>query len=423
MTRQILRRVSAEAVTQTQPIRSLPNVDVIINEVRRDGDEALARFAAQFGDPRPRRIQSDELIAAYERIDPALRDALNCACARIRAFACVQREAFLDVSVAADNALIGHRIMPIRRVGAYIPGGRYPLPSSLLMSVVPARVAGVAHIVVCSPSEDPAMLAAAHIAGIAEFYLVGGAQAIAALAYGTPTISPVDLIVGPGNAYVASAKRAVFGQCGIDALAGPSEILIIASNDADPEYVAADILAQCEHDVLARAVLLSDDAAFVDAVNVELERQLLTLSTAPIAQEALAQSICAVMPLAQAIDAANAVAPEHLHLQGARAELLSNRAVAYGSLFIGAISAEAFGDYGLGPNHVLPTSGTARFASGLSVLSFLTVRTFQQFTAAPSEPLIVQTALLAQAEGLSAHRNAALLRGSYIGTSSPSLAS
>jgi len=301
--------------------------------------------------------------------------------------------------------------VPIRRVAAYVPGGGHPLPSSLLMCAIPARVAGVAYVAGCSPNASPATLAAAYVANVDAFYVLGGAQAIAAFAFGTETIPNVDLIVGPGNAYVTAAKRLIYGVCGIDALAGPSEIMIVASGDANPELVAADLLAQAEHDVSARAVLLTDDLVFAEAVEFQIESRLEDLPTAGVARASLSgRGGFAVLPLENAMEAANRFAPEHLHLHGERAETFAHRATSYGELFVGSQAAEAFGDYGIGPNHVLPTNGSARFSSGLSVLTFLTVRTFQQMSIPPDATFIEETARLAEAEGLPAHRRSALLR-------------
>ena len=406
-----LPRLSIEELMSRRREPELPNVGDIVERVRLGGDAALAELAARFGDPPPRAIEREEMKDAYDSIDGALRDALHGAADRIAAFARAQRAALTDLTIDLPGGRIGHRVQPVRSAGAYVPGGGHPLPSSLLMCTIPARVAGVSYVAVCSPKAAPETLAAAYIVGIDAFYVAGGVQAIAALAFGTETIPSVDLIVGPGNAYVTAAKRLVYGVCGIDALAGPSEIIIVAAGDANPEFVAADLLAQAEHDVLARAILLTDDQTFADAVEAELEIQLEGLQTAHVAREALESSGgCAVLPLDAAIKIANAVAPEHLHLQGKRAEALADAATSYGELFIGSQAAEVFGDYGTGPNHVLPTSGSARFSSGLSVLTFLTLRTYQQMDAAPGSALIEHTARLAEAEGLAAHRRSALLR-------------
>ena len=299
---------------------------------------------------------------------------------------------------------MGHRFQPIDRIGAYVPAGRHPLPSSLLMCVIPARVAGVGHVSVCSPRATPETLAAAHITEADAFFELGGAHAIAALAYGTELVPKVDLIVGPGNSYVTAAKRAVYGHCGIDGLAGPSELVIIASADANPSLIATDLLAQAEHDTSARVMLLTDDDSLVVAVEREINAQIGRLETEAVARTAIATNgRTATLPLPSAIKAGNRIAPEHLALVGSGAESLASKAKNHGSLFIGAQAAPAFGDYGAGPNHVLPTAGTACYASGLSVLSFLALRTYEQAALPVSQPLAEQTALLAECEGLAAH--------------------
>jgi histidinol dehydrogenase len=301
--------------------------------------------------------------------------------------------------------------MPIERAGIYVPAGRHPLPSSLLMGAIPAYVAGVRERIVCTPRAGREVLAAAYVARVHSVFEVGGAQAIAALAYATQTIPRVDIIVGPGNAYVTAAKRAIFGICGIDGLAGPSEIAIVASGDANADLVAADLLAQAEHDDDARALLITDDRAFALAVGERVETRLATLSTQETAQRSLAKNGgYVVLDFDDAPAFCDRLAPEHLSLQGARAEALAPHCTVYGTLFIGDGAAEVFGDYGSGPNHVLPTGGTARFTSGLSVMHFLTVRTFQRALGKMDRRIAYDAAILADAEGLFAHREAALAR-------------
>lgn len=404
------RRTIKEVLTKADA-DLLPDVRKIVERVRTAGDAAVAQIAERYGDPIFRAVEPEELREAYQSINASLRVAINGAAERIRSFACAQRATLKDLWLEIEGGCVGHKFQPIERVGAYVPAGRRPLLSSLLMCAVPARVAGVARIAVCSPTMTSEVLAAAHAAGVDEYYVVGGPQAIGALAFGTETISKVDLIVGPGNAYVTAAKRLVYGTCGIDALAGPSEVLIIASGDAEPRLVAADLLAQAEHDVDARAILFTDSMAVADAVEEELHSQLDKLPAPETARIALASHGSATtIALESAIELANRLAPEHLHLHGRRAESLADRATAYGELFVGSSAAETFGDYGIGPNHVLPTNGGARFSSGLSVLTFLTMRTFQYLSAPPAAALIEETARLAEAEGLPAHRQSALLR-------------
>ncbi len=404
---------SVEDVLARPPATQSLDVQPIIAAVRERGDAALAEYARAFGDPPPRRVDRDEIEAAYATCDGALRDAMSAAASRIERFASAQRDALADVTIRENGLELGHRAVPLERVGIYVPAGRHPLPSSLLMGAIPAQVAGVRERVVCTPRAGREVLAAAHVAGIDEVFEVGGAQAIAALAYGTQRIARVDLIVGPGNAYVTAAKRAVFGTCGIDALAGPSEIAIVASGDANADLVAADMLAQAEHDPDARALLITDDRTFAQAVGQRIDERLTQLETAATARLSLERSGGFVLlALEDAPGFCNRLAPEHLSLQGTRAEALAPRCSTYGTLFVGEAAAEVFGDYGSGPNHVLPTGGTARFSSGLSVMNFLTLRTFERSLGNADRRIANDAAILAQAEGLAAHRDAALARTS-----------
>lgn len=405
----MIERSVGEALERT--VSAEVDVRPILDAVRAHGDAALRDYAQRFGDPPPREIAHAEIVSAYEQAGKALRDALAGAAQRIERFARAQREAIADVTVREGNLELGHRAIPIERVGIYVPAGRHPLPSSLLMGAIPARVAGVREIIVCTPRAGREVLAAAHVAGVERVYEVGGAQAIAALAYGTATIPRVDLIAGPGNAYVTAAKRAVFGTCGIDALAGPSELAIVASGDADADLVAADLLAQAEHDDDARALLVTDDRAFARAVDQRVEARLAHLETAATARRSLERrGGFVVVALEDAPEFCNRLAPEHLSLQGIRAQTLASRCTAYGTLFIGENAAEVFGDYGSGPNHVLPTNGAARFSSGLSVVNFLTLRTYERSHGKSNRRIANDAAILAQAEGLAAHRDAALAR-------------
>lgn len=387
------------------------DVHPILEAVRTRRDAAVAEYAQRFGDPRPRRVDNTEFEEAYNACAPELREALAGAAERIERFARKQREAFADVTVREGDLELGHRLMPLERAGIYVPAGRHPLPSSLLMGAIPAAVAGVRERVVCTPRAGREVLAAAYVAGVHSVFEVGGAQAIAALAYGTQSIPRVDVIVGPGNAYVTAAKRAIYGECGIDALAGPSEIAIVASGDADADLVAADLLAQAEHDDDARALLITDDGAFARAVSERIDARLASLSTHETARQSLAKNGGYVL---LALDDAPAfcdrLAPEHLSLQGERAQSLASECAVYGTLFIGGGAAEVFGDYGSGPNHILPTGGTARFSSGLSVMHFLTIRTFERALGKADRRIANDAAILAEAEGLFAHRDAALAR-------------
>ncbi len=406
-----LRRIAAdESLWATAP-HDLSGVTEIVEGVRAGGDAAVARFAQRFGDPPPRRISSDEMASAADTVEAPTLELIRRAAKRIRRFALAQRAAVHDVAIATHGVEIGHRAVPLERAGIYVPGGRYPLPSTVLMCAIPARVAGVAAVVLCTPNASVHTLAAAYEAGVDVCYEIGGAQAIAAMAFGTETIPKVDLIAGPGNAYVTEAKRQVYGVCGIDMLAGPSELVVIASAGARADLVAADLLAQAEHDPLARVMLLTDDVALADSVDATLRRRLGTISTADTARASLERSgCCAVLPLDRAVERANALAPEHLALHGTAAESLEPRLHSYGSLFVGTLAAQAFSDYGIGPNHVLPTGGSARFTSGLSVLSFLQMRTYLRSGTTLDPDIIGDTAAFARIEGLAAHGEAGLQR-------------
>jgi histidinol dehydrogenase len=317
----------------------------------------------------------------------------------------------------ACGSRMGQEVRPLDRVGIYVPGGRAAYPSTVLMTAVPARVAGVREIVLVSPpspdgSVNPAVLAAARIAGVTEAFCVGGAQAVAALAYGTETIRRVDKIVGPGNIYVALAKSRVFGDVGIDMLAGPSEVVVIADADADPAFVAADLLAQAEHDPMARSVLLTPSAALLDAVEQETVRQLAALPRREIAASALDANGALVLTgsLAEAVDVANRLAPEHLELAVAEPEALLPRVRSAGAVFLGRHTPEVVGDYVAGPNHVLPTGGTARFASALSTEDFVKRLSVIQYSTRGLVEAWPHLAELSRVEGLQAHGEAARVR-------------
>jgi len=387
------------------------DVQAILDAVRTRGDAAVAEYAQRFGDPKPRCIQRTEFEAAYNSCTEELRGALAGAAERIERFARAQRNALTDVTIREGTLELGHRWIPFERAGIYVPAGRHPLPSSLLMGAIPAAVAGVRERIVCTPRATPEVLAAAYVAGTHRVFEIGGAQAIAALAFGTQSVPRVDVIAGPGNAYVTAAKRALFGLCGIDALAGPSEIAIVASGDADPDLVAADLLAQAEHDDDACALLVTDDVTFANAVSQRVEARLVLLPTQETAARSMARNGgYVVLALEDVPGFCDRLAPEHLSLQGARAEALAPQCAVYGTLFTGAGAAEVFGDYGSGPNHVLPTGGTARFASGLSVMHFLALRTFERAVGKMDRRIANDAAILAEAEGLFAHRDAALAR-------------
>src|SRR5437879_6131940 len=384
----------------------------IVEAVRTHGEVALRKHAERFGDVAPGAPlyhNRADLARALAGLSPEERTRLERVAARIRAFAVAQRGALGPVRVPVPGGIAEHRIAPIERAGCYAPGGRYPLPSSVLMTVVTARVAGVRDVWVASPRPQAVSLAAAAIAGADGVLAVGGAQAIAALAYGAGPIAPRDVMLGPGNRYVAAAKQRVGGVVAIDMRAGPSELTVFADDTADPATVAADLLAQAEHDPDAVPVLVTVDAALVERVERELARLLGDLPTARVARAALAHGgAIVVSSVDEGVAACDAIAPEHLHLALRDADAVAPRLAHYGALFVGAGSAEVLGDYGAGPNHVLPTGGTPRLSGGLSVYTFLRVRTWLGITdRAAARSLVEDAVWLGRAEGLEAHARAA----------------
>jgi histidinol dehydrogenase len=411
---------SAKPRASAQTIRGV--VSSIIDDVRLRGDEAVLAYAAQFdGAQRARfRVGNDEIAAAFTQVSEEELAAMRLALNNIRAFAEVQRASLGEVDgfEVMPGLMLGHKLVPVDAVCCYVPGGSYPLFSTALMLVTPAKAAGVRRIAACSPvmkgsgSINPKTLAALSLAGATEIYALGGAQAIAAFAYGTDQIQRVDMIVGPGNAYVAESKRQCYGQVGIDFVAGPSEVLIIADESADPAIVAADLLAQCEHDKNAQSILVSFSEALAEQVLSQIETQLPALSTVEIA--AASWEMNGEVLLAESIDEAadwvNQRAPEHLELQTKDNAALTPKLRNYGALFIGKYSAEVFGDYAAGTNHTLPTAGAARYTGGLWVGTFLKTLTYQHAGAAAAAALAPPVSLLAAAEGLAAHSAAACRR-------------
>ncbi len=394
-------------------------VAAIIADIRARGDAALIDYTARFDrltlTPDRLRIGADEIDAAVASIPAELNAALDLAATRIEAFHRAQLPADLRLTDEAGLTL-GMRWTPLDAVGLYVPGGKAAYPSSVLMNAMPARVAGVARIAMCVPTPDgvlnPLVLAAARRAGVAEIYRVGGAQAVAALAYGTASIAPVDRIVGPGNAYVAEAKRQVFGHVGIDSIAGPSEVVVLADAANDPRRVALDLLAQAEHDEAAQAILMTDDAGFADAVAAAVDAELPTLPRAAIAGASWTAhgAIILVRGWNEAAGLVNRLAPEHLELMLPDPEAVFAQVRHAGAVFLGAWCPEAVGDYVAGPNHVLPTGRTARFASGLSVFDFLKRTTFVASDAAALGRVGPAAVALAEAEGLQAHARSIAVR-------------
>jgi phosphoribosyl-ATP pyrophosphohydrolase/phosphoribosyl-AMP cyclohydrolase/histidinol dehydrogenase len=394
--------------------QTLAQSQAIVDEVRAGGESAIRKFATQFNERTPDQqmlIQRNELEAAANRIDAEDLALLERVAKRIRDFAQAQRDSISVLETPVPGGCAGHSIVPIQNAGCYAPAGRFALPSTVLMTAVTAKVAGCEDIVVASPNPSDIILAAAFVAGADQVLAVGGAHAIAAMAYGFEGFTRRDLIAGPGNRWVTAAKKIVNGDCGIDMLAGPSELALVADGSADPATIAADLLAQAEHDVDARPFLILTDESMADAVDVELKRQMEELPTGEVARQSLAQNGAFVMcdSVEDAIDVCNQLAPEHLELHLANAESVAAKIRHAGCIFIGHQSAEVFGDYGVGPNHTLPTAGTARFSAGLNVFTFLRIRTWLKLDQAPPE-LIADTARLAEIEGLIGHQRSGLRR-------------
>ncbi len=383
----------------------------VITQVRKRGDEAVKEYTKKFDSLEldSFEVTKDDIKRAYKAVDGKVVDAIKVAHEHIKEFAELQIASMKDFELQTEWCVLGQKIVPIDVVGCYVPGGRYPLPSSALMSITPARVAGVDEIIVCSPKIKNETIIAADIAGADHIFSVGGIQAIAAMAYGTQTIPRVHMIVGPGNKYVTAAKRMVYGDVGIDFLAGPSEVLIIADETGDVSLIAVDMLSQAEHDPLAQAHLITTDEGLAYRVIDEINEQIKLLPTRKIAEQALENTyIIVVETLEEAYEIANKKAPEHLELQVSDEENAVKFLKHYGSLFLGKNSAESFGDYASGTNHILPTGGCARFTGGLSVFSFLKIQTYQKILSPDFIADIV--AELAKAEGLESHRQAALRR-------------
>ncbi len=387
----------------------------IVDEVRSGGETALRRCAERYGDLAPGAplvLGRDELRQALDELSEADRKLLERTADRIRWFARAQRAALEEVEVPVPGGRAGQRITPVDRAACYAPGGRFPLPSSVLMTAVTARAAGVPEVWVASPRPTRITRAAAAVAGADSLLAVGGAHAVAALAYGAGPVPPCDVVVGPGNRWVTAAKQLVAGRVGIDLLAGPSELVVLADGAVSAELVAADLLAQAEHDPDAVPVLVTTDAGLADRVEGELERQLADLPTREVAAAALGNGFAVVAEdPEQALALCDRLAPEHLQVLGPTLEPLAPRLGQYGALFVGPLSAEVFGDYGAGPNHTLPTGGAARFTGGLSVHHFLRIRTWLELHE-PREvaALAVDAAALARLEGLEAHARAAEAR-------------
>ncbi|ANM30700.1 hypothetical protein ABI59_15630 [Acidobacteria bacterium Mor1] len=415
----LLRRIrSAELGRLLQaPVDSatLAEAQRIVDDVEQRGEVALREHAERLGDLEPGAplwLDRERLHELAEQVPVEDRRLLERTRDRIEAFARAQRETMADCRRAVPGGYAGHRWLPVRAAGCYAPGGRFPLPSSVLMTVVPARVAGVPRVCVASPRPAPITLAAAAIAGADGFLCAGGAQSIAAMAYGVGPLPSTDMIVGPGNRWVTAAKQVVSAFTGIDMLAGPSELLVLADRSADADMIAADLLAQAEHDTDARPMLVSLDAPLIEAVEVALQRRLEELPTRDTAREALANGFALhASTLEEAIEACRRIAPEHLEVLTDNAGPVARELDTAGALFVGARSAEVLGDYGAGPNHVLPTGGSGRFRSGLSVADFMKPQTWLELNeGGDSADLVEDAVALARLEGLEGHARSAELR-------------
>jgi histidinol dehydrogenase len=391
-------------------------VSAVIAAVRRRGDAALLAYARRFDRVRARSVAAlevsrNELRLSLNRISRREQSALIQAAMRIRRFH--ERQLARSWTYKeADGTVLGQRVTPLERVGLYVPGGKAAYPSSVLMNAIPAKVAGVAEVVMVSPNPNPLVLAAAAIAGVDRVIAVGGAQAVAALAYGTASVPRVDKIVGPGNAYVAEAKRQVFGQVGIDMIAGPSEILVIGDGSTPAGWVAMDLFSQAEHDELAQAILLSPSISYLNDVEIEIKRLISEMPRRKIIAASLTArgALIHTRSLAEACAIANRIAPEHLELSVAKPRALLGRLRHAGAIFLGRWSSEAVGDYCAGPNHILPTAGTARFSSPLGVYDFQKRTSLVQVSRAGARRLGRLAATLARGEGLTAHALSAEVR-------------
>jgi histidinol dehydrogenase len=395
-------------------------VAAIVADVRARGDVALLEYTKRFDrldvpDAAALEIAADAMRAAYDGLPRAERDALATAAGRVRAYHERQKGAGFTLR-EADGTELGQRVTPLDRVGIYVPGGKAAYPSSVLMNALPAHVAGVAEIVMVVPTPDgvrnPLVLAAAHLAGVTRAFTIGGAQAVAALAYGTATVPAVDKICGPGNAYVAAAKRRVFGTVGIDMVAGVSEIVVIADGTANPDWVALDLFSQAEHDEMAQAILVTPDPALIDAVEASARRLLAEMPRAAIIAASLAHrgGLVRVRDLAEACAIVNRIAPEHLELAVADPDALLPQIRHAGAIFVGHYASESLGDYCAGPNHVLPTGRTARFSSPLGVYDFEKRSSVLRISAEAAQTLGQVASTLAHGEGLTAHARSAEAR-------------
>ena len=399
------------------------SVAAILHDVQQRGDVAVLEYTARWDHVQARTMQElelsqSELKAAFDSIPPAQREALQAAAARVRSYHEAQKRASGESWSYRDESgsLLGQKVTPLDRVGIYVPGGKATYPSSVLMNAIPAHVAGVGEIIMVVPTprgeKNAMVLAAAYVAGVTRAFTIGGAQAVAALAYGTATIPAVHKITGPGNAFVAAAKRRVFGTVGIDMIAGPSEILVLADGTTPPDWVAMDLFSQAEHDELAQSILLCPDAAYIDAVQAAINRLLPQMPRAEIIAKSLNDrgALILTRSMQEACDISNRIAPEHLEVSSQDPHRWEPMLKHAGAIFLGAFTSESLGDYCAGPNHVLPTSGTARFSSPLGVYDFQKRSSIIEVSEAGAQELGPIAATLAYGEGLQAHARAAQMR-------------
>eukprot|EP01059_Diplonema_ambulator_P023624 TRINITY_DN3914_c0_g4_i2.p1 TRINITY_DN3914_c0_g4~~TRINITY_DN3914_c0_g4_i2.p1 ORF type:complete len:419 (+),score=91.64 TRINITY_DN3914_c0_g4_i2:46-1302(+) len=393
---------------------ALKQAQVIVDEIRKGGERKASEWAVRLGDVKegePLVVGREVMRKAYEGLDERTRAVLMRMGERIKAFAVAQRNSVTDMTMPIPGGRAGHVVAPVKSAGCYAPGGRYPLPSSAMMTSITARAAGVKTVTVASPRPSPVTLAAAYIAGADIFLRVGGAIAVTMFAEGIGC-PPCDVIVGPGNKWVTAAKSIVQGKVSIDMLAGPSEVLVICDETYDAKVVAADLLAQAEHDVESRPIVVTTSVAVVERVNEELAKQLAVLPTRETAREAVKKGFAVVVgSMEEAVKVSDSIGPEHLEIQTKDSQKVADMCDCYGGLFIGKQAAEVLGDYGAGPNHVLPTGGTARYTGGLSVFNFLRIRTWMNIDSKPSSRQLVEDAVaLARLEGLEGHARAAEAR-------------
>lgn len=392
---------------------SIFSVEEIAKEVKNQGDIAIKKYSKQFDneDLESFLVSEIEIKEAYKQVDTETIKAIKKSIKNVKKFSEKQLKCLKKLKTKIDKNELGHKIIPIEKVGCYIPGGNYPLLSSAVMTITPAKIAGVQEIVACSPKVRPETIVACDLAGANKIYRVGGVQAIAGMAYGTQTISKVNKIVGPGNKYVTAAKKYVFGEVGIDFLAGPSEVMIIADETANPEFVSADMLAQCEHDSDARAFLVCFSEDFAKKVETAAQKQLENLETKEIASRAFEKSFAIIVKyINDAIELSNNKAPEHLELCFKNSKKLMNKFTNYGSLFVGNYSAEVYGDYCSGTNHVLPTNEVSKYSGGLSVFDFVKIQTYQIISRVGNKIISSTASQLAEKEGLKAHKLAVCVR-------------